>query len=127
GCTSQTPLCDALGAPSLGNAGFGIQLSQAQASVPAVLAIGDSRMAWGSLPLPHGLGSYGLPGCSLLMNPLLSVPTYTSATGTAIVPFPIPPDPGLKGGITTCQWLVGDPRLGLGSFRLSEGALLVPH
>jgi hypothetical protein len=48
-------------------------------------------------------------------------------SGTASMPLPIPLDPSLSGRRLMAQWIAGDPRLGPGALRLSEGALLVPR
>jgi hypothetical protein len=127
GCTANEPYHDAVGLPSLGNGSFALTLAQAQPTVPASVFLGTSRTNWGPIVLPLALDPFGIVGCRLLTDPLIMLPTTTSGSGTASMPLPIPLDPSLSGRRLMAQWIAGDPRLGPGALRLSEGALLVPR
>jgi len=53
------------------------------------LMLGDSKATWGPVPLPLDLGSFGMPGCSLYANPLVSM-GLVNTSGTAPWSIPIP-------------------------------------
>ena len=64
-----------------------------------MLGIGDT--AWMGGPLPRGLGGYGMPGCSLFIEPLLG--EIVPSNGWSI---PIPNHPGF---VATPLWLQAFP------------------
>jgi hypothetical protein len=50
---------------------------------------GFSNTLWGPVPLPFDLGGFGLPGCQLLVDPMVSTPvaqTAGAATWTLAIP-----------------------------------------
>lgn len=61
-----------------------------------ILCSGFSRTAAGSLPLPHALQQYGMPGCSLLASPDVNVFLPVQG-GLARWTFGVPAPPALLG------------------------------
>ncbi|MCI0585608.1 MAG: integrin alpha [Planctomycetes bacterium] len=110
-----TPEIRALGLPTsaVGSPAFGILLSRALGGTTAVLVVGFSFQAWGTIPLPLDLGPLGAPGCALFASADMLLPTSTGGSGpgsgTASVPLPIPPNSTLVGSIVHFQWYVADP------------------
>jgi len=60
------------------------------------LVIGESNTSWGSGPLPFGLGSIGMPGCTLYIRPTVSQLLFNQG-GAATWSFAIPSDATLAG------------------------------
>lgn len=98
------------GVVDLGRAGVRVQVSNTAESSPAVLLIGDSDRAWGNMPLPVNLTTLGLPSCLLRTSVLLTLATYTGASGAAsgygFVDVPVPAATGAPRGTLYAQWLV---------------------
>ncbi|MEQ1632063.1 MAG: kelch repeat-containing protein [Planctomycetota bacterium] len=80
--------------------------SIAQPSI-AMWWFGDSRSAWGSIPLPHDLSAMGLSGCSLLAEPLNGWITGVSSS-LATTSIRVPASPGLIGAEVHAQAAVPD-------------------
>jgi hypothetical protein len=101
------------GFPLAGNAGFALVASRTLGGSTAILIFGTSSQSWLGTPLPLGLGSLGLPSCSLLVSPdaLLYAGTTGAGpgAGVAFVTLPIPPDPLLVATFFHFQWYVVDP------------------
>jgi len=98
------------GPPQVGNAAFGWTVSGAPGSAPAWLAIGLSHaLLFGAPVLPLDLGPSGAPGCFLLAEPMVLIPTGTLPNGTATLGTPIPPLQALVGLTVFGQWLVLSP------------------
>jgi hypothetical protein len=95
------------GLPWIGET-FHLQLTRLPPGGVAVLLLGSSRTAWGSLALPFDLSPLGMTGCTLLVSGdgLRSV---QAGTGTATVPLPICDCPDLVGGTFFSQAIVVDP------------------
>jgi dienelactone hydrolase len=73
---------------------------------------GFSRTAWGPLPLPLDLSPSGLPGCSVLCEPLALAPVAVQAGNVAEKFLPVPADAALAGTRLYGQWFdLGDPRV----------------
>jgi hypothetical protein len=114
GCAggAGTPALAAQGAslPWIGTT-FTAQLTNlgadAQRNLPFVLA-GDSRTTWGPLPLPLDLAPYGMTGCTLHANPLLSF-VLPNAGGTATWSVGVPNTPALVGQTLFVQGGVTSP------------------
>jgi hypothetical protein len=89
-----------------------LQLRGARAQQPAIALLGVnlSRTIAG-LPLPRDLGSIGLTGCLLLLDPMVQYATTTNGVGTAEVALSIP-SVGVTGLAFGTQWLHADPAAG---------------
>jgi len=112
GSSGLQPAIRTIGGPATtaGNQHLAIHLSNAQPASQAVLAIGGSNTAWAGGSLPFDLTAAGLPGCTLLVSlDLVFYSPVTTLAGTALVPTPIPPAPGLAGTTVHAQWLVIEP------------------
>ncbi|HKB16513.1 MAG TPA: hypothetical protein VKF62_10620, partial [Planctomycetota bacterium] len=112
GTSGSTPqILAAGGNPSAtaGNPTFGAFLSGAPPGTTAMLLMGLSSQAWGSIPLPMRLAPFGMPGCSLEVAADFAWILPTNVSGNAIAPMPVPADPGLVGATLYLQWLVADP------------------
>jgi hypothetical protein len=90
------------GLPSLGNSAFRLAITDARPTAPAALLIGVQRRSL-------DLGPFGMPGCTLLADPLLAVAFMVDAQGGGSIPLGVPNDPGLKGGHLTAQAAIVDP------------------
>ncbi|MBK9386953.1 MAG: PKD domain-containing protein [Planctomycetes bacterium] len=105
GCTDSnafTPNLVAVGAPQIGNLGFGLQVSGLQPGTPAAVYIGLSAYLGGFLPLDlAGTGIFNT-GCNLLVAPDIIL-NFPSGSGSVFLPAPIPIDPTLQGGHTYNQ------------------------
>lgn len=69
-----------------------LQIDNMTPAAPAVLMIGNSRTNWDGISLPASLAPAGMPGCTLLVSPLIQVLFQTVGTNTAIA-LPVPEDP----------------------------------
>jgi hypothetical protein len=103
------------GLPVPGNAAFALTVENTRPTTAAVLLLGV-------LPANIPLDLFGMTGCVLLTQPLLSLTASTSAVGTAQVPVAIPPDPWLAGARFHAQWLVVDPGSNRASLVTSNAA-----
>lgn len=97
------------------NPGAG-QLQLFETGVPAgivpVACLGISSTQWGPLPLPFPLHGLGLPGCSVLAEPLSLATTVLPANGVAEHVAAVPANVALAGATVFAQWLnVGDPAI----------------
>jgi FG-GAP repeat protein len=122
GTSGSVPLLQTMGGnPSPGNSEFALALSRALGGANTLLLVGTS-------PLALTLGPLGLPGCTLLLLPEFAFALPTGATGIAIFPMTVPPDPSLVGGIARFQWYVADPGPGAlpGAMTQRLDVLVVP-
>ncbi|MBL8896308.1 MAG: VCBS repeat-containing protein [Planctomycetes bacterium] len=88
GTSCGGPVLSASGQPTLGNAAFAVQLSNARAVAPALFFYASGA---GDLALPPS-------ACHLyLAAPIASVLRFTSSTGTASLPLAVPSFPALLG------------------------------
>jgi hypothetical protein len=120
------------GLPDPGNSAFGVYVVRANGGVPALL-LGGSSNSWSpslgaALPVP--LGTYGWPGCALLVDPspfsswLVTI-NVGAGVGFQVANLPIPNLPTLLSGQRLhLQWLVLDPGAG-GGLCLSDGLSLL--
>ncbi len=82
--SGQVATVDTVSAPMRAGLPITIRLSQAEVGVPASIMMGfGGNGNSGGLPIP-------LTACKLHINPLISVPVSTSATGDTSITFPIP-------------------------------------
>jgi hypothetical protein len=116
GCSSTReapPRIGASGIPRIGTR-FTSYLSRVEPGLPAALLVGQSNTAWNGFDLPLDLGTFGLPGCLLLVAPtqsILTKSTYLRAReGVAEASFPIPVDPALVGQSIYLQWVARQTR-----------------
>jgi hypothetical protein len=111
GAAGRTPAQQVEGRPSLGDPGFAAVADGGPPGLPVVLQIGPSRAfsALLGIPLPLDLAGLGLPGCSLLTEPLISAGASFDARGRARVGLPIPNQAGLRGLRLYAQWIGVDP------------------
>ncbi len=103
GCAGAVgvPVIQASGLPTLGNAGFRVQLTGAGPQRPAVLLLSAGRA---QLPLAGA--------CTALVDPLQAFPSVfvlTAPQGRAQFAMPVPNAAGLIGFEVFGQWLVEDP------------------
>lgn len=106
------------GAPTLGNAGYGVQVSNA---LPSSASFALLHLGRGELPMGNGCTYYGNP---LLYLTTIGVPT--DATGIGLVPLPVPNDSSLACLQVFAQHAVLDPSGSLAnSLALSEGLKIV--
>jgi len=115
GCGGNLPSTPAMGfsggQPRLGNRTFAFTLDKAPPSRFALLVMGlDKRRSFGAPVLPLDLGPFGAPGCSLLVEPRVVLPTGTDSQGRARMAMPIPAFTALLGTVFFAQWGVVDAR-----------------
>jgi len=86
GCAGVSTLA-ANSEPRVGNGQFGYVMNNVQASMPGVIA------------LALGTASINVLGVTVLVDPLSAVPISVTADGfgSAVHPFPLPPNPGVVG------------------------------
>ncbi|HLQ36355.1 MAG TPA: hypothetical protein VK348_01040, partial [Planctomycetota bacterium] len=94
--------------------GFGrLHLSGAPPGALAHLLLAPAgQTTFGSFTLPLDLGSFGMPGCMLLVPPAVSIGTPTGTTGfdRGYAAFDLPLGLVPAGGFpVAAQWLVLDP------------------
>ena len=88
------------GAPTLGNAAFGLDLRGGLPAQAALLLLGTSDLLAGGVPLPMPLP----PAlCLLRVAPDVGIVRTADALGSAPFPLPIPNHPALHGGIVFAQ------------------------
>jgi hypothetical protein len=125
GCSGRSlPSLDSTSnSPSLGTT-FPLQLTAlpAQPGI-AYLAFGVSIATWNGLALPVDLGSFGLPGCKLWMDPTAGV-VLAHPGGSATYPLRIPNEPALAGVMVATQALVFDPAAGNGIGAVSNAGVM---
>src|SRR3970282_524759 len=72
------PRAGAVGLPLMGNQNFTFVVTRALHQAPALMFLGYSRTAWGTVPLPLDLAPLGAPGCFLRTNVILAFSALTS-------------------------------------------------
>jgi hypothetical protein len=108
GTGGRVPAIGPAGLPTIGNAAFGVRLTNGLPSSPAALFLSVSRVA-----IPLG------GGCTLLVDPQVPFGTQTDPFGNAFVPQPVPNVAALMGVSIFFQGLVADPNgswLGVGAW-----------
>ena len=65
-----------------------LQVHHAVTGSPAFVYLGFSNQSAGGLPLPFDLGYAGAPGCSLLVDPAVTLPTSGQRVRSATVQLP---------------------------------------
>jgi hypothetical protein len=107
------------GAPSVGNASFGVGLWRGPGGAPAQLFLGVAAIPSG---IPLGGCALQLdPAAPLLaVGPLILLPGGGPGGGTVAVPLGVPNLPSLSGQTVFVQWSVLDPGSGNGAFTLSD-------
>lgn len=113
GAYGNVPVLGCRQSPALGNANFAFELHGAapQRATGAMLGV------QGHTP-GIDLAPFGVPGCALHLDPLITLFGTTSAgdasrgEGTATFPLPVPADPNLLGATLYCQAFVDDPGSG---------------
>lgn len=109
GTNTQIPAISAGNSAAI-SMNFKIDLTNARASSSALLFLGNSNTAYGTLALPFNLGIIGMTGCTLYTNDLgAGLTSATSATGTGSVTIPIPFLTTIVGLQLFSQWFVVDP------------------
>lgn len=90
GCGSpSSPVIASVGAPIV-NSEFGVTLTNAGATKPALLVLGASKTTWLTLNLPLDLQIFGYSGCPLNVSLDLTFPAATDTNGDAAIRFPVP-------------------------------------
>jgi dienelactone hydrolase len=75
-----------------------------------IACLGTSSTQWGPLALPFALDGLGLPGCSVLAEPLVLTTTVLPANAVAEHTLPVPANAALTGASLVGQWVnAGDP------------------
>jgi len=92
------------GRPEIGNT-LTLRLGGAPPLAPVFLTAGDSNTHWNGLPLPLPLGAFGAPGCSVLVSPLIFLPSVADPSGEAQLPLALPAAPNLIAASLFFQWL----------------------
>ena len=87
-----------------GQSTYGLQLFSAPAGTAAIGMFATSIVSSAGLPLPIALDALGASGCSLLVDPIVSVPVAADAQGNVQLNFPYGLIPKLY-----LQWLVNEP------------------
>ena len=118
------------GLPLVGNGAWTQNLNKASSGRPAAFTIGSSNTMWGTVTLPLDLTSVTMPGCFLLVEPLVVLGTTTfgggPGNGAAAVGLPLPPVTNYLGMSAYGQWLVDDPSSPLnGKLAASQGLWFV--
>ncbi|MFY9344282.1 MAG: hypothetical protein WAT39_17455 [Planctomycetota bacterium] len=125
GSTSATPVLGFTAAPALGTT-FAVTLNGALPGALVALVFGSSRVADPFGPLPRDLGLIGMAGCTQYTDLGGMLATFATATGTAQMPFTLPPNPALAGTRPPVQWLCLDALANpLGATTSSGGELYV--
>lgn len=88
--------------------------------------IGTSNTSYGGVPLPFDLTVFGLPGCRLFNDVVISAPALAttwplSPSSHASVDIPLPPWPALVGASLYTQWMVTTPARSTLPISLSNG------
>lgn len=116
-----TPCPGSLGTPRVtgsGSAMIGgrpsIDLSLVLPNAPALCALGVSTAS-------IDLGPLGAPGCTVVVNTLVTNFTLTTPSGTASHVVQLPLDPGLVGARLVSQWAIFDARSNAMGLHLSAG------
>lgn len=114
------------GLPLAGNGAWTQNLTKCSSGRAAAFTIGSSNTTWGTFSLPLDLTFVTMPGCFLLVEPLVVIGTTTSGggpgAGSASVPLPLPPVTNYVGYSAYGQWLVDDPASPLnGKLAASQG------
>ncbi|MBI5852767.1 MAG: hypothetical protein HZB39_17285 [Planctomycetes bacterium] len=110
--------------PTVGNAAYGFRLAGAAPSTTALFMIGMPRAT------PLDLALIGANGCSLWVDPLVSVSLPTSAgaaqrgEGTAFLPLGVPGNPALVGTMLATQCAIVDMASGRSMPITTTAALL---
>jgi hypothetical protein len=106
----NVPVLGGREAPAAGNAGFALELHGAAPGAAAFLLLGANP---GFVPID--LAPLGAPGCTLLVDPALSLTVTTSSgvpqrgDGAARFALPLPADASLRGAQLQAQAAVADP------------------
>jgi hypothetical protein len=102
---------------------FRVRLSQCRPSSFAILLLGLSDTWWNSAPLPLDLGSYGAPGCSLLMAPDDKQILLLNSAGAANLQYSIPNNIYLLNMHFYNQALVADAPANALGFAVTNGGV----
>jgi hypothetical protein len=90
GAGVQTPVLQALGAPTRGNTAFALQLHSTIGSVLGGIWFDAGRTHLGTAPLPLDLTQFGAPGCALLVPPTFLMLGLIDAAGDLTAALPVP-------------------------------------
>jgi len=96
------PVISGNGLPTLGNASFAVNLSNAESSRLCACVLGFTPAAFGTFNLAPWLGA----GCEMQTDAAAAIFYVTSATGTASQPLAVPPNPSYSGLHVYGQWLI---------------------
>lgn len=97
-----------------------LQIDNLVPATNAILMVGNSDPVWDGRQLPVSLGSIGMPGCSLLVPPMVNYPFFT-ATSTVLSGIYVPEDPVLATAELTFQTLFDQPGLNPLNLAFSSG------
>ena len=92
-----------------------------QVTLRAAAANSGVALSFDLFPQNIPMDINGMPGCTLLAIPLISLPAVSDANGKANVPLLIPPIPALVGGTLFVQWAIPDPGANQLGLVLSNG------
>ena len=101
GSGSFVPRIDAVGQPTIGNAGFALTLNDALGGALSAILLG--------YPAQLDIGGGCIVRCDGTVLVLVGTNGTTPGTGTATFPFPIPNQAWLSGIVFDAQWGVFDP------------------
>lgn len=115
GSYGQFPVLGAPRSPDLGSTTFALEVHGCAPLAPIAFLIG-ANPAW----TPIDLGTINAPGCTLWVDPQISLVSTTGAgdaqraEGTATLALPIPGSPGLAGALLQTQVVIVDANNGRG-------------
>ncbi len=96
GTGAQEPTLRAIGAPTLGNATFALQLHCGTGPVLGGIWFDADRTHLGALALPLDLAPFGAPGCDLLVPPTFLTLGLSDPAGVFTAALPVPAVPALE-------------------------------
>lgn len=127
GAKSFSPSLRGASLPTLG-ATFTLALGGHPPQGPGALLLGlDDTKLFGAIPLPLDMVPFGMPGCSLTQDVVLTFAYATNANGEASLPLPLPNDTNLVGLPLHWQAYVIVVAANAGNAVVSNGLTMIPR
>jgi hypothetical protein len=98
-----------------------VRVDQIPPTAFAALIFGRSQTSWGGVPLPLSLAGLGMPGCALLVDPVLTTP-MANVRGSAELSLTVPADLALLAVTLFHQGVVADAQANAAGLVVSNGA-----
>jgi len=128
GCPGEgayIPMISNVGFPRIGQI-FQVHVTNIIGSRNTWLVLGRSKNAWGPVPLPFDLTSFGATGCTLYTDIVFMYPVLSSGglsgTGYAYTGIYVPAFSGFVGAELLFQWLIHAPGANPLGLALSDAA-----